>query len=90
MSSIIDALLTSHIAGRRERDKQEEVTPQSPWDDLKGILSVLQRGHNTVQAMLVNISLQSCSSDNTQKPAVNWFCFNRPGNNDCTQAIAHT
>lgn len=27
---------------RRERDKQEEVAPQSTWEDLKGILPVLQ------------------------------------------------
>lgn len=80
MSSIIDTFLTSHIAGRRERDKQEEVAPQSTWDDVKGILPVLQHGHSTVQAMLVNISLQSCSSGNMQNPAVNWFCFNRPDN----------
>lgn len=47
-------------------------------------------GHNTVQAMLENISLQSCSSDNMHKHAINSFCFNRPDNNNCTQAIAHT
>lgn len=90
--SITDTFLTSHIAeeGQTGRDgtskhlgASERHSPSSPASLTK------VAGHNTVQIMSENISLQSCSSDNLQKPAVNKFWFNRPDNNNSTQAIAH-